>query len=268
MILKSLLVILGLLSASGPVPQTPARGSNSGGGGAFDENATSLAGDYLARGADLTGASDGKMGTVSFWAKMGTGTDNNNAYIYASAGHVMTIIKLSSNVLRIQIADTGGTTRVRLATLATINEALGWFHIMASWDVTAPGAHHVYVNGSSSEDALIFITDGSDPELLEYTRANHWIGSDETPGANLHGGCLSEVYINLAEYVDLSVQANREKFRTAGGQPENLGATGATPTGTQPIIYLPNAFGTFQNNAGGGGNFTVTGTLSACADEP
>jgi len=59
-----------------------------------------------------------------------------------------------------------------------------------------------------------------------------------------------------------------QKFRSAGGKPVSLGSDGSTPTGTAPTVYLKNPFGTFQNNLGGGGNFTVTGTLADDASIP
>ena len=60
----------------------------------------------------------------------------------------------------------------------------------------------------------------------------------------------------------MSTATNRLKFLAADGKPANLGADGSTPTGTQPILYLANPFGTFQNNLGSGGNFTENGELT------
>jgi hypothetical protein len=46
----------------------------------------------------------------------------------------------------------------------------------------------------------------------------------------------------------------------------DLGATGTTPTGAQPLIYMP--AGDPATNAGTGGNFTVTGTLDVSSTSP
>jgi hypothetical protein len=76
-------------------------------------------------------------------------------------------------------------------------------------------------------------------------------------------GVLGQFYFD-PNYIDLSVQANREKFVSGTGasvKPVDFGTDGSTPTGTQPIIYLNNPFGTFQNNLGSGGNFTEAGQL-------
>jgi hypothetical protein len=243
--------------------------NEAGGGGAYDESATSFTGDdYLTRGADLTGNTDGKKGTISFWAKMPSSSNDSHRYIYSNIGGYIKVIRMNSNTMRVELTDTGGTLRMRLESdTVTINEALGWFHYAASWDLVDPGANHVYINGTEAENVVTFVTDSGDADLIDYTRSNHYVGTDEDQLFEFNG-CLSELYINLAEYVDLSVQANREKFRSAAGQPISLGADGSTPTGTAPIIYLKNASGTFQNNLGTGGNFSVTGTLTDCADEP
>jgi hypothetical protein len=80
--------------------------------------------------------------------------------------------------------------------------------------------------------------------------------------------CLAEVYINLAEYVDLSVEANRRKFISSAGKPVNLGASGSVPTGTAPIMYFKGPASAFPTNLGTGGNFTVTGTLTDGSTNP
>ena len=52
-------------------------------------------------------------------------------------------------------------------------------------------------------------------------------------------------------------------FLAANGTSANLGADETRhETGTQPLIYLANPFGTFQNNLGSGGNFTENGELT------
>lgn len=74
------------------------------------------------------------------------------------------------------------------------------------------------------------------------------------------------------EYIDFSVEANRRKFISAGGKPVDLGATGATPTGNQPIIYLSARAGDsaadFLTNRGTGGDFTASGTLALAGTSP
>ena len=64
------------------------------------------------------------------------------------------------------------------------------------------------------------------------------------------------------EYLDLSIEANRLKFRSAAGKPVDLGTDGSTPTGTAPFMYMRNPYDSFDtNNGSGGGWFSLTGTL-------
>ena len=69
---------------------------------------------------------------------------------------------------------------------------------------------------------------------------------------------IQEFYITANEFVDLSTDL--DKFYNSG-KPVDLGSDGSLPTGNQPFLYLKNPFGTFQNNLGSLGNFTVVGAL-------
>jgi hypothetical protein len=69
----------------------------------------------------------------------------------------------------------------------------------------------------------------------------------------------------MAEFLDISVEANRRKFINAAGDPVDLGSDGSTPTSTAPIVYQNGDFTNFETNQGTGGNFTVTGALTTCS---
>jgi len=66
--------------------------------------------------------------------------------------------------------------------------------------------------------------------------------------------------------------ATRRKFRDGSGKPVNLGATGSTPTGVAPAVFLRRAAGaaasTFATNLGTGGNFTGGGSITNAATSP
>jgi len=77
---------------------------------------------------------------------------------------------------------------------------------------------------------------------------------------------MADLWIAPGQYLDLSVEANRRKFISATGKPVNLGAAGATPTGTAPAMFFhvahagtPSDFGT---NLGTGGAFTLGGGVT------
>jgi len=124
----------------------------------------------------------------------------------------------------------------------------------------------------------IYINDVDDAQYTAYqdlaadlTLADWSIGAlpDGTAKVN---ACFAEVYFAPAQYLDLSVVANRRKFISASGRPVYLGADGSRPTGTAPIMYQRLADGaaasTFATNLGTGGDFTITGTLTTGSTSP
>ena len=251
-----------LLGNSSPGSSTPI----------YDPNATNFDGtnDYLTRGAGLTGAADNKVGTISFWAKFGDDTEAVRTlfvgnYPTGGASQIgLHVYRDGQYRIYIDAYNSAGTRILARQTLDgtdAFTVANGWRHLMASWNL-ATLTVHLYVNGSDSNSGTGEVTTN---DTIDWTQTDWAIGAyiDGTTKCN---ACLADVYINTAEYIDLSNSTNRQKFYNSG--PVNLGADGSTPTGTAPTIYLPNAFGTFQNNVGTGGNFSVTGSLTACSDTP
>lgn len=68
-------------------------------------------------------------------------------------------------------------------------------------------------------------------------------------------GCISNVYQNHQEYLDITVEANRRKFIDAAGLPVDPGPLGNGPTGSAPEIWLPDGLATA--NAGSEGNYAL-----------
>jgi len=107
-------------------------------------------------------------------------------------------------------------------------------------------------------------------DTIDYaaTTPRYRVGSSASNGARLNG-CLSELWFD-DQYLDLSVQANREKFRTAAGKPKNLGSDGSTPTGTAPSHYFKSASPNAEVNDGTGEDFVegAEGAIAACSTSP
>lgn len=221
--------------------------------------------DYLARGADLTGITDGVAGTCSFWLKMGASSDDNTTYY---------ILKNSPTAGQFNVyRDTGGsihfyaeksntvsTLNIR-SSLNSVQKVHGWVHVIASWNLVASPVAYLYVNGVSDIVSTEVLA-GS----IDYTASNWGVGATYL-GANKLPGLMSELYFTN-EFIDISVPANLAKF-ISGGKPVNLGPTGALPTGTQAILYLHNNYTSFGTNSGSGGNLSVVGTLDdGGADKP
>lgn len=217
--------------------------------------------DYLTRGADLTGNADGKQGTLSVWLKLGAGTDGMWKEVLGAWGDRFRVQRRNTNKLSVQAFSATGSLVLDLHSSTSVTAASGWVHLVASWDVATSTAH-LYINGVEDKNVL-FITDNT----IDYTLTQWVVGSNSLASSSLHwNGAMADLYLNTAEYVDLSISANRAKFFDAG--PVDLGSDGSTPTGSQPAIWLHNPLATWHTNAGAGGGFTLNGALTESATAP
>lgn len=218
------------------------------------------AADYGTRGSDLAGNADTKLGIVSLWFNVQGGSGDRRIY-HANNGFFRILLTGG----KIQIGGANGGTPVLQVDSGTSFAASGWHHLLAWWDLTDSGKRGLYIDGV--DDSPTWTTYSN--TAIDYTRADHSIGGI---GADYWNGYLADFYINTAEWLDLSVEANREKF-ILGGKPVDLGADGATPTGTAPIVYLhvdPAASApTFlTDNKGSGGDFTDVAVITAAPSSP
>ena len=217
--------------------------------------------DNLLRGSDLTGNADGKQGTYSVWIRL----DGGNGVLQHSSnntGGKLRLKRIASDIWEINLKNSGGSFIMTLKTATTYTSSATWLHLLLAWDLSVPEAHFFVkdandeVGGSSEND-----------DTIDYTVADYSVGSTTSEGGRLNG-CMAELYINTAEFIDITVQANRRKFIDASGKPVSLGSDGSLPTGTAPVVYLNGDSTNFETNQGTGGNFTVTGALSDCSTSP
>ena len=217
--------------------------------------------DYLARGANLTGLSTGKVFTCSFFFRI-SNTSTTNLRVMnseqASSGQFLIARGGSSADKKFHFRgfNSSGTEILSMNCDKIFEDSAQWHHIMASVDL-ANSAGHLYVDGLDDRASSPTLTNDN----IHWANGDWFIGSDENGNNKFHGDIAELYWTN--EFIDLSSASNRLKFLTASGEPANLGADGSTPTGTQPLIYLANATATFQNNLGSGGNFTENGALTA-----
>lgn len=232
----------------------------------YAASATTFAGDgqcWMERDADLTGNADAKTGSFSCWVNF-SGLDGVLQHILMNNGERLVFQKRTTNLIRLSLKQADNTVLVTLdqnsANVAAILAGSGWHHILASWDKSVENRAHLYIDGVECLTITNFLSDDVDGNTnpIDYTRTDWAVGASDA-GAAPTAACISELWFST-EYIDFSVQANREEFRSAGGDPVDLGATGATPTGNQPLIYLRSAFSSFTTNAGSGGNFVKKGT--------
>lgn len=228
-----------------------------GAGGAYTaENGALFDGtnDFMNR-VDFVGNADSKILTFSLFVKPDVGkyiysNSNSRVAIRLTTTTVVVSAKSPANVTVLAVASSGGVS-------------LGsWVHILGSFDLSDTGKRHLYVDDVSD----LVVTTYTD-SLIDHTRSTQVVGAQHASGNKLDG-CLQEFWLSTSEYIDFSVEANRRKFISAAVKPVSLGADGSTPTGTAPIMYLNNPFGSFETNKGTGGNLTVTGALAECGSSP
>ena len=220
---------------------------------------------YLNRGGDLTGNADSAQGIFSAWIRL-DGGDASQLQIYWATGSTISIGRVAGNTFNISLQSSGGSA-LAFATANTYTASATWLHLLASWDCNFSAGNklsHLYINDVSDKAAP---TDGNAAFAVDYTVADHQIGT-QNAGSAFFNGCLAELYFAPGQYLDFSNAANRRKFITADLRPEELGDTGANPTGTAPKVYQFRQSKAIGANAGTGGDFTAHGTFGAPTSSP
>jgi hypothetical protein len=224
--------------------------------------------DYLLRGGSYTGAADGNAGSIVFWAKMGGGDGVSRTFFNQEEGDVndttLALIRNAANQIWLFGRNSAGDNVLWVETDFTLVVADGWTCILASWDLSAALNVQIYKNDTPASLAVTAKVEG----LLEHTSLDNVSIGSNVNGGNKVNACLAQVYFNTAEFIDFSVEANRRKFISSGGNPVDLGADGSGPTGTAPICFLSGATASWHTNKGSGGGMTENGALTDCATSP
>lgn len=221
--------------------------------------------DYMARGADLTGAADSKIGILSAWIRLDAGDGDQLLILDYPAGFRLER-RFTSNKFRITGRDVFDTILFTAETTSAYTASSSWLHVLSSWDVNVP-TYAIYVNDVLDTPAPT----GSPGAALDLTEGNVWVGCNFNQLARMNGA-IADLYFAPGQYLDFSLVSNRRKFISASGKPVHLGTNGSLPTGTAPIMYHHiddgEAVANFATNRGTGGNFTITGTLDTASSSP
>lgn len=238
-----------------------------GGGSSYRANAVHFGGtnEYLTRGAQLTGVTDTKLGTISFW--LDPDSDDVHGEIVSNripdANSRFNAHRGTNNKIQFFGRRASDNSNVlSIETVATILAANGWVHVIASWDLGA-SAEHIYLNDVSSISVATSVDD-----TINYDAANNeWtIGSVTDTTLKLSADIADLWFDNT--FLDISVEANRRKFISPNLKPVNLGEEGQLPTGASPLIFLSGPTVAWHTNKGTGGGFTENGTLADGSSSP
>lgn len=236
--------------------------------------------DYLTTSGALTGAGaeSSASGIVSFWMNTprlatyylwqalntaDSSKPNTSSGFFTTSGLFSDVVARSADNIVTSASTLSMTNDVAVA-------ADTWTHVGISWNGTTG---HFYVNGVEARNEA-YAQNWNNNTAVNYANIPLWrIGARLFGGGDSKfSGGLAEFYFCPGQYLDFSVASNLQKFRSAAGKPVSLGATGSTPTGTTPAIYLHlddgEAAANFATNRAGTGNFTVTGALTTFASSP
>lgn len=214
-------------------------------------------GNYARRTTALTGVTDGRAFTLSVWVKFtgGDGVDQRIFEISDSSSLKLALSRTSANLIQIQGASPGGTTRLLATNTTAVTSSSGWVHVCVAIDALSSTANHkLYINGANEYTAGTS-DNGSDIDMAPST-PRLTVGYSGNNG-NPMTGEIAELWFNDA-YLN-----NLAGFYS-GGSPVNLGSDGSTPLGSAPALYLSrngsgNSWAT--DSSGNGNTLTVTGTL-------
>jgi hypothetical protein len=224
----------------------------------FDGTAT-----YLTRGAGLTGSADGKQFTIAGAFRRNAG-DGVAATLFTGSDGVgganqrgVTVEVDSNNALVISARDTSGTLNLVIRSAnGAAQVADAWVPFAASVDLTDTNKRHLYIGGLAALSAVPTYTDSA----IDLTQADWAVGADANGTDKLNGAVaflwFDDAYLNLADPDVLAL------FFETNGVQKYLGAAGAGPTGSAPLVYLVGLetdATDWHTNKGTGGGFTITG---------
>jgi hypothetical protein len=215
------------------------------------------------RSGAFTGMADGKQGLLSFWFKLDDASnDNFNMTILCNfdnnTGYIgIKILRTNERRIRVYAKSPYDGDQMEKLILETVDSYVAssalWRHFMASWDMA--GNSHVYVDGIPTKNIVTYVNCN-----LAYTFTGYspgWQCWDARDGY-MFLGSLAEFYFTNT-YLDLSIQANREKF-LKNNKPVFLGNDGSVPIGVAPKLFFSRsgseATSAFGINKGSGGAFT------------
>lgn len=211
--------------------------------------------DSLNKSSDLSGNSNGKTFTFSFWVNP-TQDTNTDKRIYHTSGSWRNEIRYGNDgglfVVLFNNESSGGT--VFEIQSPNIKLAMGgWNHVLISADLTDANKRHLYINDNEATPGWSYVNN-----TIDWTRSTHAIGDDLTASTGNFHGDLAHFFLDYT-YRDFSVESNRRTFIDSA-----FGSTSvSTLSALNPIIYLPMTTGySVGENEGTGGDFSAVGSPS------
>tara|TARA_R110000764_G_scaffold208961_1_gene294602 strand:+ start:401 stop:1171 length:771 start_codon:yes stop_codon:yes gene_type:complete len=220
----------------------------------------------------MTGLSNGKELTMSYWIKMGAGSDGSAMeasmcnFPATNRGYINE--RKADNKLRHYGSQTNSSTSIEITTSNTITESSGWTHVMFSYRLASTPLIHFYVN---NVDVKTVQTSNNTNVDFVASEAQHELGSVRGAQAKFKGDMADHWFTTT--YIDLSDANQRAKFVVPNSiKPVDLGADGSIPTGSQPLVFFHHNIGEdasdFVTNRGSAQNYVEVGELTESSSIP
>lgn len=235
-------------------PYTGARGPNEFWGNWADFSTT----QYLRHTGALTGVSNGKTFSFVVWVRPDVLTTTRTVCRFVNGANLRFSLHFSSTQFVVQARNSSNTTILNAGT-GTVFATATQYCIQGSIDLANTSNRKIYVNGVLDTTTWTTYTNDN----IDYASStDEAIGATYAAGkSDEFDGKIGEFYFTT-EYIDLSQEANRLKFRDAFGNPTDLPSAITAASVPTPAVYMrfpPTSFGT---NSGTGGDFTVSGTIT------
>ena len=181
-------------------------------------------------------------------------------FFHNASGRFQVAASNISSAYIIRVRDTG----LDIRTTTGISDTTTWHHILCAWD-RGNGVAHMYLDGNDDLDLVSFTNANTD-----YTRFGHAVGSLESVNNLLLKADFADFWLAQKQFLDISLQGNRERFRDALGKPVDLGSDGSKPTGTAPIIFFKGDATVWNagTNAGTAQDFTMVNSVTDSSSSP
>jgi Concanavalin A-like lectin/glucanases superfamily len=205
--------------------------------------------DNLLRGGALSGAVDGKNGTMSLWFRQDAGGHGTvRSVLDAQANRVQAQLN-ASNQMIMRLRSVAGADVCIQSFIAMTDTR--WHHVIMTTSGTA--AH-------SARDNVVTTAPTFSDTDIDWTLTNFSVGSTIAAASRFFGD-LADVWMD-AVYFDLTVTDNLRKFIQDNGYPVDLGSDGSGPTGSAPLVFFSGKTSEWHQNKGTGGGYTLTGELT------
>lgn len=223
----------------------PAHGVHNNAPSPFSMNAGYFPGTLRLRRTVITPPANSGAFTFAAWLNMqgGDGTAQDLIKFQTAGGNIRFVVRRdSTNKILVMANSAAGAALLSGSTSSTntVIATTGWKAVMISGDRSASagaGRIQIYLNDTAERD-----TTWADATAdIDFAGApNVAIGGTHGSTANGLNAYLGNELLDIANFVDLSVEANRRKVISALSKPVDVGADGSLLTGVQPGVYMGN----------------------------